>query len=103
MSEADFALMISAVSGFFFWGMMELVEQNASSSETKPANEELHRIISSQSRLTPVIIIEREERTSSAKSRDDTASMVFTSTPSNPRIRAVYSLFTGYPVDAKAA
>ena len=38
MSGADFARIISAVSGFFFWGMIELVEQNASSRLTKPVN-----------------------------------------------------------------
>jgi len=103
ISEAALARIISAKSGFFFWGMIELVEQKASLSEMNPAKGELQMISSSQSRLIPTIIIERLESVSRAKSRDETASMVFSSTPSKPSSCATYPLFTGYPVDAKAA
>src|SRR5512145_902509 len=90
-TEALLARMISAVSGFFFWGIMEEVEQNASSRLTNLTNDEDQMTSSSQSRLAFAIMIDRSARVSRAKSRVATASMVLVTRPSNPRIDAVYS------------
>src|SRR5512137_2291222 len=90
-TDPDLARMISAVSGFFFCGMIEDVEQNASSSSTNFTNDVLQITSSSQSRLTLVIRIEMSASVSRAKSRVATASMVFVTSPSKPSRVAVNS------------
>src|SRR5512145_2466100 len=88
-TDALFARMISAVSGFFFWGMMEDVEQKASSRLTNFTNELDQMTSSSESRLAFAIMMERSASVSSAKSRVATASMELVTSPSNPRRDAV--------------
>ena len=68
-TDPDFARMISAVSGFFFCGIIDEVEQNASSRVTNFTNDVLQIISSSQSRLVVTIRMERSASVSSAKSR----------------------------------
>src|SRR5665647_813970 len=82
-TDPVFARMISAVSGFFFWGMMEDVEQNASSREMNFTNDVDQITSSSQSRLVFTMSMERPASVSSAKSRVATASMVLVTRPSN--------------------
>src|SRR5512136_462700 len=99
----DFARRISRVSGFFFWGMMEEVEQNSSARVTNPARGLAQRMRSAESRLAVVERIADAERTSRRKSREETASMEFSARPPNPRSSLVYSRSMGNPVEAKAA
>src|SRR5674476_367733 len=89
------ARMISAESGFFFWGMMEDVEQNASSRETNFTNELDQITSSSQSRLVFAMRMERLASVSNAKSRVATASIVLVTIPSKHRSSAVNSRLMG--------
>jgi len=91
------------VSGFFFCGMIDEVELYPSSRTTNPARGEDQSTSSSASRLAETIRMEAAESASRAKSRDETASMVFSTMPEKPSRAAVHSRSTGYPVPAKAA
>ena len=93
----------SIVSGFFFCGMIEEVEQYASSRTTNPTSGEDQSTSSSASRLAPDIRTAPAESASRAKSRPETASMEFSRTPEKPSRDAVHSRSSGYPVEANAA
>ncbi len=93
----------SIVSGFFFWGMIEEVEQYASSRTTNPTSGEDQSTSSSASRLAPAISTAPAESASSAKSLPETASIEFSRMPAKPSRAAVHSRSRGYPVEANAA
>src|SRR5690554_923652 len=82
-------LISSAISGFFFWGiMLEPVEQESSIS-TKPNSQDDHRISSSQKRDISIIIIELAANSSIQKSLSETESILFCVIPSKPTSWAV--------------
>ncbi len=69
----------------------------------KSNSEVLHKIISSASLLRFVIRLEKQEIDSMMKSRDDTASIEFSSMELKPRSFVVFARSIGKPVEANAA
>ena len=74
----------SAISGFFFCGMMEEPVVNASLRCTKPNSQLDQRMISSEKRERCIIIIEISDSSSSEKSRSETPSIEFGQTEEKP-------------------
>ena len=90
-----FPLTSSAISGFFFCGIMDEPVEKASSSSTN-LNSQLHHImISSENLERCTIIIESAAASSMQKSRSETPSSELSVTPSNPRSSAVCALLSG--------
>ena len=97
-----FPRMSSGTSGFFFCGMMLLPVQSSSGRERKPNSAEDQYTISSERRERCIIVTAQAYRKSAAKSRSETASMLFSHTPSSPSSRATDSRSTGNVVPASA-
>ena len=102
MNRPDLPRAISAASGFFFWGMIEDPVEYASSNFAQPNSEELHNVHSSPMREMWTPIRAMMNRASAAKSRSMTASMLFGTTPANPRSAAVFSGCRGKEEPANA-
>ena len=94
--------MSSATSGFFFCGMMLLPVHRASGRERKRNSEDDQYTISSASRDRCIIVTAHAYRKSAAKSRSDTASTLFSHTPSIPSSRAVNARSRGNVEPASA-
>src|SRR3972149_4055488 len=94
--------MSSATSGFFFCGMMLLPVHRASGRERKRNSEHAQSPISSASRDRCIIVTAHAYRKSAAKSRSDTASTLFSHTPSIPSSRAVNARSSGNVEPASA-
>jgi len=73
--------MSSAMSGFFFWGMMDEPVAKLSDRAMKRNSDEHQRMISSAIRLKCIIRMERSAESSSTKSRSDTPSSEFSVAP----------------------
>src|SRR2546425_5446823 len=103
-TEPHFALTSSAVTGFFFCGMILLEAAYSSATSTKPNSFEDQRMVSSAILLISIISISQEERASTAKSRDETASIELSIIPVKPRREAIslLSRFTEVPASAAA-
>ena len=78
----------SAISGFFFCGIIDEPVVKASDSSINLNSKLCHRTISSAKRERCIIKIDRSERSSNAKSRSDTPSSEFSQTPESPRVCA---------------
>ena len=92
----------SAMSGFFFCGIIDEPVENASSSSMN-LNSQLHqRIISSEKRERCTIMIEIADSSSIIKSRSDTPSRLLVVTPFRFSFSATISRFNGYVVPASA-
>ena len=98
-----FARKSSIVSGFFFWGMMDDVEEYVSASSMNPNSDVLHNISSSAILDILVIRFENADTDSIIKSRLDTASCEFSMSESKPSSSHVNSRSMGKPVEANAA
>ena len=85
----------SAISGFFFCGMMEEPVENASSSSTNLNSQLHHMIISSEKRLRCTMMIESAEANSMQKSLSDTPSRELLVIRSKPSSSAVMVLSIG--------
>ena len=103
MTDPHFARMVSATTGFFFWGIMLLVAEYSSPSSTKPNSVELQRMSSSAILLRSTMRISRTASVSRRKLREETANIEFLMRPSNPRRVATEALSTLTEVPAKAA
>ena len=78
----------SAASGFFFCGMIEEPDAQASDTSAKPNSSEDHRTISAPRRERWVAQVAAADRKSSTKSRLETASIELRATPAKPSSRA---------------
>ena len=85
----------SAMSGFFFCGMMEEPVENASSSSTNLNSQLHHMMISSEKRLRCTMMIDSTDANSMQKSRSDTPSSELLVMRSKPRSSAVIVLSMG--------
>ena len=92
----------SAISGFFFCGIIDEPVENASSSSTNLNSHEHHIIISSLKRERCTITSESAEASSMQKSLSETPSSELRLTLSKPRRSATIFLSSGYVVPASA-
>jgi hypothetical protein len=74
----------SAASGFFFWGMIEEPDAQASDTSQNPNSSLDQSTISAPRRERWVAHVAAAARKSSTKSRLETASIEFSATPVNP-------------------
>ncbi|CPZ97884.1 Uncharacterised protein [Mycobacteroides abscessus] len=81
----------SAISGFFFCGMIELPVDHESSRVTYPNSVVPHKMMSSDSRDKSMPIIAKTKPASAAKSRDDVASIELSAAAVKPRSSAMAS------------
>ncbi len=91
ISLPEFALTSSAISGFFFCGIIDEVDEYSSGNSTK-LNSEDHRIISSAILLRDSITDAHTKTDSIRKSREETASSLCSTMPLKPKSFAEYSL-----------
>ena len=91
ISRPDLPRASSAMSGFFFCGMMLDPVEKPSSSATKPNSRVAQRMISSACRLTSTPIIAVTKANSATKSRDAVPSIELGVDPVKPRSRATAS------------
>ena len=87
ITDPHFARMVSATTGFFFWGIMLLVAEYSSPSSTNPNSTELHRMSSSAILLRSTMRISRTASVSSRKLREDTANIELVDQPIEPQQR----------------
>ena len=92
----------SAMSLFFFCGMMELPVENASASSTNRNSQLVQRMISSEKRERCVMSIDSALASSTQKSRSATASTELGSAPAKPSAFAVMPRSIVYVVPANA-
>ena len=90
-TRPDFPRTSSAMSGFFFCGMMEEPVEKASSSSMNLNSQEHHMQISSENRERCTMMRERAAANSMQKSRSETPSRELRQGPSKPRAFAVIS------------
>ena len=83
-TRPDLPRISSAISGFFFCGMMLLPVEKESSISTKLNSTELHRISSSQNRDRCIIVTAQQLMNSMAKSLSATASIPLGRTLAKP-------------------
>ena len=79
------------MSGFFFWGMIELPVDHESCRVTYPNSVVLQRMMSSASLDRSTAIIARTKAASAAKSRAEVASMELSAAAVNPNSAAIAS------------
>ena len=85
----DFPRTSSAISGFFFCGMMLEPVEKASSSSTNLNSHEHQRMISSENRDRCTITMDKAAASSMQKSRSETPSRLLRIVSENPRSRVV--------------
>ena len=85
----------SAISGFFFWGIMLEPVEKASSSSINLNSQEHQRMISSEKRERWTMVIATAAASSMQKSRSETPSRLLCVGPSNLSSEAVMSRFSG--------
>ncbi len=93
MTPPVFPRTSSAISGFFFWGMIDEPVVYLSSISTNPNSGDDHMTNSSQSEDRCTDVIEAQNESSVTKSRSLTESMEFSVGLVNPRASAVIFLF----------
>ena len=92
----------SAISGFFFWGIIDEPVVNASDNSTNPNSQDDHSTSSSESRDRCIITMAISAASSTQKSRSDTPSIEFRHTFSMPSFSASDLRSVGYVVPASA-
>src|SRR5262245_4381932 len=98
-----FARSSSAASGFFFCGMIDEDDAQASETSQNPNSSDDHSTISAPSRDRWVAHVEAAERKSKTKSRFETASIEFgTTPPAKPSSEATSSRSVGKFTPASA-
>ena len=102
MTLPDLPRTNSAISGFFFCGIMLEPVEKASSSSTNLNSQEHHKIISSEKRDRCTIANAMAEAISTQKSRSATLSKLLLVTLEKPNNSAVMLRFNGYVVPANA-
>ena len=97
-----FPLTSSAMSGFFFCGMIDEPVVKLSESSMNLNSQLDHSTISSENLERCIMIIAISPRSSAQKSLSDTPSILFMHTPSKPSFSASNARFVMYVVPASA-